>query len=273
MFDEDHVIYRYKYLPFDEGSLKTLTEGTIKFTCPLDFNDPFDCMPHYDTTSINQITTLRPELFKAAGERRGLSPANRLQKKGEFVARLKSRVSDGSFAEDILRGVGVLSLSKEALNVPMWSHYAHFHTGIVLEFRIPLKGELKDVKHSLNRLLPFPVKYQACRPQIEIGKEYPPEFVNSLVLTKNDVWKYEDEERVIDNERGPGIHAYSRDEILCTVIAGLKMDAKNFQRLETIVKNLTQTTMPNLMLFKATEKHATYELEVKNHPRLEAKNS
>ena len=46
MFNEDHVIYRYKYLPFSEGSLKALTEGTMKFTCPLDFNDPFDCLSH-----------------------------------------------------------------------------------------------------------------------------------------------------------------------------------------------------------------------------------
>lgn len=43
--DSEDVFYRYKYLPFNEGSLKVITEGTVKFTCPLDFNDPFDCQP------------------------------------------------------------------------------------------------------------------------------------------------------------------------------------------------------------------------------------
>lgn len=46
MFKEEDVIYLYKYLPFNEGSLCVLTEGTVKFTSPLNFNDPFDCLPH-----------------------------------------------------------------------------------------------------------------------------------------------------------------------------------------------------------------------------------
>lgn len=39
---QQEFIYRYKYLPFNENSLKILTEGTIKFTDPETFNDPFD---------------------------------------------------------------------------------------------------------------------------------------------------------------------------------------------------------------------------------------
>ena len=145
MFDEDHIIYRYKYLPFTEGALKTISEGTIKFTCPLEFNDPFDCLPYYDTTTIGRLPKIRPELFKAAGERRGLSPAQRLQKKGEFVARLRNRINDGTFAKVNLSRVGVVSLSKTALSVLMWSHYAEFHQGFVLEFRIPIKGSRRDL--------------------------------------------------------------------------------------------------------------------------------
>ena len=43
--DSEEVFIEYKYLPFNEGSLKVITEGTVKFTCPLEFNDPFDCQP------------------------------------------------------------------------------------------------------------------------------------------------------------------------------------------------------------------------------------
>lgn len=42
----------YKYLPFDEGSLRIITEGTIKFTLPSEVNDPFDCAPDYETSNI-----------------------------------------------------------------------------------------------------------------------------------------------------------------------------------------------------------------------------
>ena len=39
--EEKDVVYRYKYAPFDAGALKMVTEGTIKFSDPRQFNDPF----------------------------------------------------------------------------------------------------------------------------------------------------------------------------------------------------------------------------------------
>jgi len=100
---------------FSDGSLKTITEGTIKFTCPLEFNDPFDCLPYYDKRGIAQVTRMRPDLFKAAGDRRGLSPAQRLMQKPQFISRLKSRIEDGSFARDLIKDVGVVSFEQEGV--------------------------------------------------------------------------------------------------------------------------------------------------------------
>ena len=268
MFDEEHVIYRYKYLPFSDGSLKTITEGTIKFTCPLEFNDPFDCLPYYDTTSIKQLPRTRPDLFKAAAQRRGLSPAQRIQQKGQFVARLRNRIKDGSFVTDLLAGVGVVSLSKNALNIPMWSHYADFHRGFVLEFRTPIMGSKEDLRLSTDRLLPFPVHYKANRPHIEIGLKLPDDLVERVLLTKSLDWEYEEEERVIDKERGPGIYGYKRDDVLCSVIAGMKMSEDNHRQLSSLVSNLAQHSIANLKLFRARAKEDEYSLVVKGHPRL-----
>lgn len=268
MFDEEHVIYRYKYLPYSAGSLRVLTDSTIKFTCPLDFNDPFDCLPYYDPTSIEQVPRMRPDLYKAAGDRKGLSPAKRIQEKGKFVARLRNRIDDGSFARDLLGGVGVVSFSKSALSIPMWSHYADFHRGLVLEFRIPKMGTRKDLHLARDRLLPFPVHYKADRPHIKIGTEYPRDLLEKIVLTKSLDWEYEQEERVIDHERGPGIYKYRRDEILCSVIAGLKMSAENFRNLQLLVEELAQSSIPDLMLYRTRAKNGEYKLEVDGHPRL-----
>jgi Protein of unknown function (DUF2971) len=269
MFDESHVIYRYKYLPFSEGSLKAITEGTMKFTCPLEFNDPFDCFPHYDTSHINHAPKLRPELFKAAGDRRGLSPAQRLQQKGQFVARLKTRIEDDTFANDLLRQVGVVSLSKNGLNILMWSHYAQQHRGFVLEFRIPVMGTPADLGLATDRLLPFPVKYKLDRPVIQIGASNTEGLVETALLTKSIDWKYEAEERVISEDRQPGIFPYRRDDILCSVIAGMRMSEANYKTLESAVYKLAQGPIPNLKLFKATPKRTEYKLEVPGHPRVE----
>ena len=39
---------RYKYLDYSEGSLCVISDGTMKFTAPKYFNDPFDCAPDFD---------------------------------------------------------------------------------------------------------------------------------------------------------------------------------------------------------------------------------
>lgn len=268
MFDESHVIYRYKYLPCSDGALKTLTEGTIKFTCPLDFNDPFDCLPYYDVANINQIPSIRPDLFKAAGNRRGLSPAQRLQKKGEFVARLRNHIVDGSFANSLLKTVGVVSLSKNPLNILMWSHYADYHKGFVIELRIPVMGYMPDIMLSTDRLLPFPVIYQENRPKIDIGNYTKESLLNEILLTKSTNWAYEEEERVIAEDRPPGIFKYRRDEILCSVIAGMRIRNENYQRLQSICETIEKKSISNLKLYKAEPIADTYELQVPGHPRL-----
>lgn len=267
MFDEENVIYRYKYLPYTEGALKALTDSTMKFTCPLEFNDPFDCKPYYDLANIQNIPSKRPDLFKAAGVRRGLSPAQRLQEKGKFVAKLKKRFDKGEFAQDAIARIGVVSLSKKALSIPMWSHYADFHRGLVLEFRIPVKGTKQDVLLTSDRLLPFPVKYSAQRPHINIGDE-PGDLVEKILLTKSLDWEYEEEERVVDQERGPGIYHYNRDEILSSVIAGMNLEDKNYGDLQLIINKIEKHNMVNLSLYKAQPKSDEYKLVVNGHPRL-----
>jgi len=269
MFNEENVIYRYKYLPYTEGSLKTITDSTIKFTCPLDFNDPFDCRPYYDTTNIEHLPRMRPDLFKAAGDRRGLTPAKRIQEKGKFLARLKKRIDTGDFAKNSISRVGVVCLSRNALSIPMWSHYADFHRGFVLEFRIPVKGIEKDIALINERLLPFPIQYRKERPRICIEGVIPDELVDKLVLTKSTDWEYEDEERVIDHHRGPGIHHYRRDEILCSVIAGMNIENNKYVELQSILKKLENNNHINIPIFRIHEKINEYKLIVNDHPRLQ----
>ncbi len=268
MFEESNVIYRYKYLPFNEGSLKTISEGTIKFTCPLEFNDPFDCSPFYDTTNLIQITSIRKDLFRDAAERKGLTPAQRIQKKPEMVARLRKGIEDGSLGTAQMKRVGVVSLSKNALSILMWSHYAQYHQGFVLELRIPVRGKQTDIPYISDRLLPFPVIYQPKRPVVNMSQYDKEELLHKILLTKSELWSYEQEERVITENRVAGIYPYRRDEILCSVIAGMRMTEENKQTLAAECAKLQYSKIPSLRLYHAMPSKREFALHVPDHPRL-----
>jgi hypothetical protein len=268
MFDEQSVIYRYKFLPFSTGSLQTLISGTMKFSCALDFNDPFDCHPHFDVSNLRQINKFRPDLFKAAGARRGLSPAKRMQDKSQFVARILNKVNDGTFRRDQLEQVGIVCLTKAGNNILMWSHYADQHRGILLEFRIPVIGPMSDVILSRDRLLPLPVNYQKDRPSIMMASKLETDFVNKIVLSKSLDWSYEEEERVIDHGRVPGIYPYRRDDILSSVVAGMRIEDKHHQELLGIIATVSKETGREIPLFRAVANPKEYRISVPNHPRL-----
>ena len=268
-FPEEHVIYRYKYLPYSMGALETLISGTMKFTCGLEFNDPFDCNPHFDLQHIKTIHKFRPDLYRAAGDRRGLSPAKRIAQRTQFIARLRNSILDGTFRRQQLERVGLVSLSREATSVLMWSHYAENHKGFVLEFRIPVQGEKRDLAYATDRLLPYPVIYQPGRPSIKVGVELPEDLVNRIVLTKSNEWEYEAEERVVDHLRPPGIYPYSRNEILSSVIAGSRMEEQQYVELARIVSTAAESGLPDLKLYRAAQSTTEYKILVPEHPRLQ----
>jgi len=98
-------------------------------------------------------------------------------------------------------------------------------------------------------------------------------LVDKQLLAKSLDWKYEKEERVIDHERGHGIHKYRRDEILASVISGMRMDKSVFKILESAVLQVSQaSSLPNLQVFQAEEVKNKYQLTVPGHPRLDRGN-
>lgn len=267
MFLEENVIYRYKYLPLNKDSIKTITEGSISFTCPHAFNDPFDCRPYVCPNSVLDISAKRPDLYRKVGQELRLSPAERIMKKSVLLKRLSDRVESGQWIADLLAGVGVVSLSTDALNTLMWSHYANFHRGFVLEFRIPLRGRKEEAQFARDRLTPFPVRYSVDRPHVEMFSKSS-ELVEKILLTKSLDWAYEAEERVVDQTRGPGVFKYRRNDILRSIICGVKMPIDDFNMLQAVVADLAESCMPHLRIFRAEEFPRKYGIHVPGHPRL-----
>lgn len=241
----------YKYLPYDQGSCCVLTRSTIKYTCPLDFNDPFDCRPSYNEEALNEIYRTRPDLLKEIARKGGLSPAQRIQQKKKISKKIKKHITGNGHLDNMLSGVGVVSLSEKADSVLMWSHYAGFHTGFVVEFDIPLVVSRKDVEEGSQNLLALPIEYKSQRPEIAYGVDSDHDVLKKLIYSKSDIWAYEMERRVYDHNRGPGIHFYHRDRLVTSVIAGMKISQDNYDNLKEIVNSLNKNNGTDIRLYKA----------------------
>lgn len=265
---DDAPIYCYKYLPFNEGSLSVISDGTIKFTSVIEFNDPFDCRPFVSPQSIENLPSTRPDLFKAAADRRGYSPARRLREKGKMLANLKRKIKTGEFDRERFASFGICCLSRVALDILMWSHYADFHRGFIVEFRIPMRGFMSDASQPMKLLIPQSVKYQVDRPMIDFGINSTVEYLDAALLTKSDHWAYEREERVIGHGSPPGIYPYDRSRLLESVVAGMRMSESHREQLSDAVATAQRDCDKSIGFYQAKEIVDKFALFVPDHPRL-----
>ncbi|WP_420598967.1 DUF2971 domain-containing protein [Neptuniibacter sp.] len=255
------VIYRYKYLPFDsETSLKVITESTIKFSSPEEFNDPFDCAPYLDVSEITD------EYVNELLKKNGTSPADRIQNKQKYKCNLIRAIESGDFLKSINSSISICCLSRSATQPLMWAHYANDHRGFVVEFKIPVEGELSVAHQHDEFLVPFSVEYTQERPQTHIV-DNEPDQVEKCLLTKCDDWAYEEEERVISYQRPAGIHQIS-PLLLSSVIAGMRMPAKDVELLNEAIQQHNQTHKKDVSLYHARPDQREYLIKVDGHPRL-----
>lgn len=259
-------IHCYKYVKYDQGSLKRLTEGTLKYTSPLDFNDPFDCRPYYTKADVEDIKKSKSKLIKRIADTRKLSPAKRIQSKHKIAAELRSFIGTEKHLTGLLSKVGVLCLAKDPTQILMWSHYAEYHTGFVVEFKIPIEGPRSEADEPAYNLLPTDVVYQTERPNIVYGKDTVDESMEKSLLIKSDIWKYEDESKVIDLFRGAGIHPYNRERTLNSVITGINIIPKNMTEIESIVRDLSSDkSFSYLKLHRAVPCERHYRIKIPTH--------
>lgn len=262
---------RYKYLPFSEGSLKVITEGTIKFSDPRNFNDPFDCSPCHELNNIEEYIDSRPDLVQQAAQIRGITLEQILGEKREMAERLKEAILNGEYGGQATAAhAGICSLSRDPLNLLMWAHYSENHTGFVVEFDIPEEGfgPIPEPVKFFELLIAYEVKYRTERPVVNLTDD-PDTKMEKQFLIKGKDWSYEQEERVIDYVRKSGIHKYDQKKILNSVIAGMRMSEDNFKQLSNDIDALNRKQKMKVKLYRATPVEGEYALFVPG--RLELK--
>lgn len=103
-----NFIYRYKYLRFDKGSRKVVTEGTIRFTSPLEFNDPFDSKPFMELEHLAELHKKRPDILKKSGEIKIYGLGKRIVNRSKMIAGFKKVLQGGTYDRLILSRVGIV---------------------------------------------------------------------------------------------------------------------------------------------------------------------
>lgn len=162
----------YKYMTL-QGLDACLNQRTIRFTKPVNFNDPFDCAAAADEPT---------EVFNI--HLAGSTNADKLFR--------------------IRNGIGILSLTRNPLNPLMWAHYGENHSGGVVAIDTEEAG-LECTEANIIPASAGNVIYTTVRPSVEgehlpdyheITAEHDRLLLERLFLYKSLHWSYEEEIRV-----------------------------------------------------------------------------
>lgn len=168
----------YKYREVGEYTEKILTDHTLWFDHPINFNDPFDCWANIQEIERGAfekfVTDVSPSKYYADICKKGIP---------SFTMDMLKQDIDRALNE-----IGVCCFSKTKKSILMWSHYCKYHQGICLEFDI-----LEDPSFFT---LAKPVNYVDTMPIYDHFKDQNILF-EKLIQPKAKEWKYEEEVRVI----------------------------------------------------------------------------
>ena len=268
--------YLYKYLPCNEGTFRMITEGTLKFTKPTEFNDPFDYRPHIIDDSVrNHPFTLIETVYMYLNHADGIGNINLSDRNqwdsivNEAVTFMDSQMKTGGLGEKSrLKNTGICCFSRTALNILMWSHYADNHKGIVAEFEFH-----DDSKWPLYR-----VNYSNKKPSISPYAS--DEEAYEAFLTKHSGWKYEAEERLIEitghqtypvdktekqiirkyRENGTGVR-------LTNIILGLDISLADKTKIQSLTEKASTSPNRKIGIFSIKNKPEEFTLFVPDFPR------
>ena len=182
----------YKYLSVESSRrfLDDINNQQIAFSCPANFNDPFDCYipvngysnPKEVVEQIKQnslIAKINPDFFQKLAEQLINDP----------------QIQTDNLREH-LRTWPLFCMSSEKSSNLMWAHYASKFAGVLVAFRETTNLWKKVEEDGRWPFRAMEVHYTNERPNIILGKDHDNDFIRAI-LTKNINWKYESEWRVI----------------------------------------------------------------------------
>lgn len=213
-------LYRYRSLAGDGAKYvkETICDSTLYFSSSSSFNDPFDCRPSFVYEATDD------ELF--AYYSRILGGFYPSWSVGEREVEARKLIEDPSrtpknpdnfknfeamHEKNTTENLGVLCLASGGANILMWSHYADSHKGVCLEFDFadPFFSNAQQVRYARSRPRPNPFRDNNFK------------LLDDVVLTKADLWAYEEEWRLLQYRNGPGVYPFSPRALTGVVLGAL----------------------------------------------------
>lgn len=259
-------LYHYQSVEKPELLARIFTEGTLYFSNPKDFNDPWDCRPCYTKAILDTAGGYERVLqwFVRVSKKHGPALPDEEHAKREREVRANRRLLE-HFIDEATRGMAsaiesqyrIYCLTPHPDSALMWSHYARSHTGVCLEFSV------------MNMLFcaALPVEYLERYPSYDLADGDEDANLRPL-LTKSSVWRYEDEFRLVVTEAPhvfpnvpttkEGLLALPKGA-LQSIILGASTTTENRRLVQTLVERAGG----RIVLKEATRVPDRYELEIR----------
>jgi hypothetical protein len=274
----------YKYA--GDSGIKILEELKLKVTPPNELNDPFEITPRSRHTmtrkNLSEKATNDPEHFRPIYE--AMVAASVFT--GSFSDLLEAyktmprktycqvrRLFEEQLVRDDLASINersrlmvVLCFSAVNNSIPMWSHYANHHRGVVIgmETDDPCFG----IGTGLHKVI-YKRQRVSCNPMAQAEPRILQAEIGRIILTKSRDWEYEQEYRICfakhaviepresDPERKYFIHIWP--EVIKFVILGCRISDTY---TENIRAQLAQKKFSHVRLLKAQRHKHRFAIEV-----------
>lgn len=170
----------YKYVTA-KTAIRIL-KGSIRFTQPGAFNDPFELLPQFITPESFEPALQQISICCVSGRRKGLYKSGKNE-----MDTYKSDIQARQIVSSLNKAVGILCLSRNPESLLMWGHYGDEYRGAIVEF---------DESHEFFEGL-IPVTYRKNRPIYDVSDFFGLQFPIADLCVKPNDWSYEKEVRVV----------------------------------------------------------------------------
>lgn len=216
--------YFFKYRTLETFG-EILENNSLWFSNPEDFNDPFDCQIE---TDYNNTPEEIEDLIRITLQNSFNESQIKLLAKDAANTPEKWKKTINEAIKNIITKSGVCCFAGNESNLLMWSHYSNSHKGVCLKF-----DALKDPNFFASPF-PFPVKYQSDYPNYNYLKNKK-DIIKTLILTKSDHWKYEEEQRILKINQ-VGLHKFKK-QALVEIIFGCRCTEEEIKKYIELCKS------------------------------------
>jgi hypothetical protein len=290
----------YKYVTSATGKAILQTQ-TIRWGCPLTFNDPFDTQTeiHANFLSeeefLSQFIDMAFELVYGEEEpvfvhEGTLGFANMIR----ILRKIRNRIPEEKFKIDIKEALDegipnamsvlnsinyewseyinkyrVLCVTEEYDNLLMWAHYAKEHSGLVIELKcLPEYDTALCVAKPMAYVKEIPAladKEDYIKENMGLTTLDKTKYFNDLAFTKSSHWEYEKEWRcfsLTDEDITSKTNSFDTNSLLAKEINAVYLGCKiSESEKKEILKILEANHYQHVKIFEAIPNKTKYQLD------------